>query len=266
MKIVDFHTHAFPEKIATEAIEQLEEHYQLQISNTGTLDNLVNKCEEAGLYKAVVHNAALVPEQVKAINNWLLTIENDNLVKFGTMHPDFSDYETELARIKAKGIKGIKLHPDFQKFNMISKKAYAIYEAIGNDFLVLFHIGDEVEEPAKNYSTPRKLAQIIADFPELRVVAAHLGGYQMWDEVKEYLLGEDIYIDTSSTFDYLSSAEIVNIIRAHGVEKVLFGSDFPVKTPATELGQLSKLDLNLVERMKILSQNGLKLLKELGIE
>jgi len=266
VKVVDFHTHIFPEGIASRAVEQLENHYQLQIKNNGTFDNFMNKFKEAELYKAVVHAAAVVPRQVPTVNDWLLKIKDENLVNFGTIHPEYEDIEGELTRLKEAGVGGLKLHPDFQKFDIISKEAYAIYEAIGADFLVLFHVGDQVEEPANNYSTPQKLAQVIADFPELRVIAAHLGGYQMWQEAKEYLIGEDIYIDTSSALDFLPEEVVVEIINTHGVDKVLFGSDFPIKDPLTEMRQLTDLGLDLVDRLKILSKNGLKLLEELGVE
>ncbi|SJZ33029.1 amidohydrolase family protein [Selenihalanaerobacter shriftii] len=266
MKVIDFHTHAFPEEIADKAIEQLENHYKLEISNTATLDSLVKKVEEANLYKAVLHTAAIVPAQVKTVNNWLLQIDNDNLIKFGTIHPRFIGYKSELARLKETGIKGIKLHPDFQQFDILSEEAYDIYEAIGSDFLVLFHVGDDVDDPDGDYSTPKKIAQVIKDFPDLRVIAAHLGGYQMWNEVKKYLFGKDIYIDTSSALDFLSSSEATEIIKGHGIDKVLFGSDFPIKSPLQEMRQLSKLDLSLMERVKILGKNALDLFEELGIE
>jgi hypothetical protein len=266
MKIIDFHTHAFSEKIADSAIEQLENHYQFEISNSGTVDNLIEKVEEADLHKAVVHNAAVVPEQVKVVNDCLLAIENEKLVTFGTIHPDLDNCEDELERIKSSGVKGLKLHPDFQRFDIISKDAYDMYKAIGDDFLVLFHVGDEVKKRGENYSTPRKLAQVISDFPELKVIAAHLGGYQMWEEAKDYLLGKDIYIDTSSALDFLPSTEAVNIIKTHGADRVLFGSDFPIKDPAVEIRKLGALGLDLIDRVQILSKNGLKLLAELGVK
>ncbi|MGM0472309.1 MAG: amidohydrolase family protein [Bacillota bacterium] len=266
MKLIDFHTHAFPEEQAEKAIEKLETHYNLEIEQQGLLSELESELERADLYRAALHIAAVSPEQVPELNNWLLEINNPQLVRFGTIHPDFAKFKSELIRLKEAGIRGIKLHPELQRFDITSEKAYQLYEAISEDFLVLFHIGDDRDRYIIDYSNPNKLAQIISDFPNLKVIAAHLGGHHMWQEAREHLIGRDLYLDTSSTLDYLTPQEVTAMIKEHGVDRVLFGSDYPLHTPLDALQRISQLDLTLPERVKILSRNGQRLLAEVGKE
>ncbi|MBM7624501.1 amidohydrolase family protein [Sporohalobacter salinus] len=266
IRIIDFHTHAFPDTMADKVVKKLEMYYQREIESQGRLEDLVQEIKESKLYKAVIHVAAVEPERVSELNDWLLEIDSKRLIKFGTIHPGLSDYEAELERLKKNGIKGIKLHPELQQFDILTQQAYDMYEAIGDEFLILFHIGDNRNGYQEDYSSPAKLAQIINDFTDLKVVASHLGGYQMWEQAREHLVGKNLYLDTSSSLDFLSIEEATEIIKAHGVEKVLFGSDFPLKKPIDEIKQLAKLDLSLIERARVLSQNSLDLLAELGIE
>ncbi|SJZ33034.1 amidohydrolase family protein [Selenihalanaerobacter shriftii] len=263
MQIIDFHAHAFPKKVAAKAIEQLETHYNLNINNTGTLDNLLVRAEQANVYRMILHASATNANQVESVNNWVANVSSSKIIKFGTIHPEYPEIRRELDRLKELKIRGIKLHPDFQKFDLTDKKMYDLYEIIGDEFLVLFHVGDDVYPTEDNYSTPKKMAQVIKDFPELEVIAGHLGGYRMWDEAEKHIIGKDIYLDTSSVFQYISLERGSELIEAHGVEKILFGSDYPMKAPREEINNILNLDLSLEDKWRILTKNGLKLLSEL---
>lgn len=88
----------------------------------------------------------------------------------------------------------------------------------------------------------------------------HLGGYQYWDEVEEFLVGRDVYFDLSYTFDRLDDTSIARIIAANGPERILFASDYPWQLPAEARAGLERLGLPAEERQMILGGNAVRLL------
>lgn len=259
MNVIDFHAHAFSEKIADRAVENLENHYKVKISNGGRISDLLGSARDGGIEHLVLCSAATKPEAVKINNDWVASIANkqpDFITGFGSLHAGMIDFEKELDRMRDLGLKGIKIHPDFQGFDIDDQRMWPIYEAIGEDFILLFHVGDKISEASK----PSKLAKVLDAFPKLKVVAAHLGGWSRWDEAKEYLLKRDIYIDTSSTFWCLSREERVSLMRFHGTERVLFGTDYPIRNHKLELEDFLSLPLSTSERDDILFNNAKQLL------
>ncbi|WHH60302.1 amidohydrolase family protein [Petroclostridium sp. X23] len=250
-RIIDFHAHIFPDAVEEKAVRNLGEYYGIPMPCRGKKDDLLKSASKAKVEKLVIHSTATRPGQVENVNSWIASMTNEHIIGFGTLHPDYENIEKEMERIQTLGLKGIKLHPEFQGFDVDEPRMYPLYEAIGDKLPILLHMGDE------NYhsSKPIKLKNIINRFPNLKVVAAHLGGYSRWDEVKEHLVGENIYMDTSSALWRLSSEEAVEIIKGHGVDRILFGTDFPITSHKDELQRFMKLDLNEEEREKILWKN-----------
>ncbi|NLM95703.1 MAG: amidohydrolase, partial [Firmicutes bacterium] len=62
--IIDFHTHAFPDSIAGKVVQNLSSYYGAEITNSGTLGELLRQKDAAGIGCCVVHTAATKPEQV----------------------------------------------------------------------------------------------------------------------------------------------------------------------------------------------------------
>lgn len=237
----DIHTHAFHPKIAQKATAQLFDYYHIQPAGDGTLEGLLQCLRNAGIDRAVVHSAATTPEQVIPANNWAIRLQQEvpQVEAFGTIHVGFADWENELNRLRAAGIRGLKLHPDFQKIWLDDKKLLQMFEVAQDYFTVMFHIGDE-RPPEKNYSSPQKLAEIKRQFPRMRVIAAHLGGFHHWQYVVDSLADTDVFIDTSSALSFVSD-ELLREIRRHiPLDRWLFGSDFPLSTPEIELGLVKK--------------------------
>ncbi len=255
-RIIDFHAHAFPENVEEKAVKFLKEYYCLNISRRARIEDLLQSAAQAKVEKLVLLGTATHPGQVRNVNNWIASVTDDRVIGFGTLHPDYPDIDEELDRMEALGLKGIKLHPDFQQFDIDDPRMLPIYEKVGDRFPFLIHMGDENVE----YSSPRKLANVLRQFPQLRVVGAHLGGYARWDEVKAYLVGKNLYLDTSSALFRLSPEEAVRLIRAHGVDKVLFGTDYPIASHREELERFLQLELTEEEREKILFKNAYRFL------
>ena len=257
-RIIDAHVHIFPEKIAEKAAESIGNYYGISMFANGTIKELISNGEKINVYKYIVHSTATKVEQVETINDFIAETQSNNkeFIGFGTLHPGLEDVEFEVNRIISLGLKGVKLHPDFQGFKIDDTSMIPIYRAVEGRLPVLIHMGDE----KKTSSSPERLAKVIKEFPKLMVIAAHLGGYQMWEDSIKYLVGKNLYFDTSSSLAILDKEKVTNIIRRHGAEKVLFGTDYPMWSHEEELQRFYNLDLTDEERELILWKNASRLL------
>lgn len=243
---IDIHTHAFHPKIAHKAVDHLNNFYDLTCSGDGTIAHLLERERQAGLEKCVVLCAATAPAQVIPANNYAINLQKehpDTVIAFGTLHPGYENWEQELGRIKAAGIHGIKLHPDFQSFRLDDPRLLPIFEAAQNDFVFEIHIGDKTS-PEKNPSCPYKLAAILDAFPRLKVIAAHFGGYRMWAHALRALTvrkRENLWFDTSSTTPFATPMLLKKLLAAFPRERILFGTDWPLYDPVEERQRLQRL-------------------------
>lgn len=259
---VDIHVHIFPDAVASTAILRLQEVFKTEVVAEGNLTGLRRDMQGAGVDISVVQGVASRPDQVTSINDWLAKIKAPDIEAFGAIHPDFPDNKKEIFRIKKLGLKGIKLHPELQEFSPDEKRLWTIYQAAEEEELVvLFHMGNLISPRKRIRGTPQKLKKVLRLFPNLKVIAAHLGGYLVWEEVAKYLLGEKVYFDTSYVSPVLSQNSVLEIIRTHGVEKILFGTDYPFCHPREEINFLMGIPFTDKEREAILGENARHLLR-----
>ena len=262
---IDIHTHAFHPKIAHKAVDHLNSFYSITCSGDGTIANLLEREQEAGLEKCVVLCAATAPAQVIPANNYAISLQREHpeqVIAFGTVHPAYENWEKELARLKAAGIRGIKLHPDFQSFWLDDPRLLPIFEAAQKDFVFEIHIGDKTT-PDKNPSCPYKLASILRQFPGIRVIAAHFGGYRMWSHALEVFSGstfENLWFDTSSTTPFASPELAHKLLNTFPRERILFGTDWPLYDPVEELQRLQSLGGLSDSEMEVIMSNASALL------
>ena len=259
--IIDFHTHFFPDKIARESIDKLAKHANARYFGDGTLKGLLEFMEKDGIDISVNQPVATRAEQVLSINRRMIEVSREypQIVCFGSMHPDFDDCDKELAFLAAQGIRGIKMHPDYQNFHPGDKRMRAIYESlVKNKLILLLHSGVDLAYE-EVHSTPPEIKEMLK-LKGLKVVLAHMGAYKLWDDVEKYLVGEDVYFDLAYC-DEMENAQLQRIILAHGPEKILFATDFPWERGLTMLRKLDSLNLSKEDRDKILYKNALSLLK-----
>ena len=267
--IIDAHAHIFPDKIAEKASAGIGGFYGgMTLDSGGTLGELLEKGTEAGVDRFIVQSVATVPHQVGAINDYIAECvrqENGRLIGFGAMHPEFEDIGGEIERIISLGLRGIKLHSDFQDFNIDDEEAFPIYEAAEGRLPILFHVGDK----RSDRSTPERLLKVVKRFPKLTVIGAHLAGWSMWDRGAE-LFGSYIrenpqcrfYTDCSSSLYAMTPEHAAELIRKFGVDRVMWGTDYPMWNAAEELERFDALPLTKRERELILSENALRMLGE----
>lgn len=254
-EIIDAHAHIFPAKIAENATANTGKFYDLPMHSCGTGEKLIESGNEIGVSHYLVCSTATKPQQISSINKFIAREceVHSEFYGFGTAHPDSDDIAADIRQIRDLGLHGVKIHPDFQMFDMDSPGAYRIYEQIEGVMPVLIHCGDS----RYKYSAPKKVANVHRDFPKLTIFAAHLGGYERWDEAAEYLvgLGENVKFDTSSSLFFMTPEKAADMIRNYGVENCFFGSDFPMWSHADELERLLALGFTEEENRRILYEN-----------
>ncbi len=260
-KIVDIHIHIFPDELAKKAVPLLASDAGIEPQLDGTIQAIKGSMKESGIDISVNQPIATKPSQVRTINLWAKDITDNEIISFGTLHPDYNGWKEEIAFIKDMGLPGVKLHPDYQSFFVDEARMFPIYEALFQAGLViLFHAGVDIGLPSPYHCTPERLLRVIQAFPEGNIIAAHMGGYDYWDEVEKHLVGENIFFDTSYSSDHMETNRMVKIVNEHGADKILFGTDSPWKSQKREVQAIKELPLSEEAKRLILGENALKLL------
>lgn len=261
--IIDFHSHIFADEIAKKAIPTLAARSGKIPATDGTASDTEKLMKSCGVDKAVVLGIATKAKQTPIINDWLITLNNSKFfIPFGTVHPDYENKEAEIIKLAKAGIKGIKVHPDYQDTFANDSKMNEIYDlAQAHGLTVLFHAGVDIGLPDPVHCTPDMIVKIANNFPTLNIVAAHYGAYLMWDEVVEkYPKHNNIYIDTAFSVNETDKALREKIINAVGAEHVLLASDCPWENPVDSIKGVLKLNISEDSKEKILGKNAVKLL------
>ena len=181
----------------------MEKIAKVKPETDGTLNRTLARLDEWGIDKAVCLSIATKPQQQRILTEWSVKIQAETagrIIPFGSVHPDADDALEELEFIKKSGLKGIKLHPDYQNFYIDDEKAYPIYQKCAElDLPIVFHAGLDIKCPDDIHATPERVIRVLKLFPKTTMVMAHLGGNMLWEEVYEKLAGisENLYFDTA---------------------------------------------------------------------
>lgn len=257
--VIDAHCHIYPDKIAEKAVGAIRSFYDVGSFADGKISTLIKEGNKAGIDRFVVQSVATTPKQVGSINKFIAeSVENNDgrLIGLGTLHPDSENMADDVQNIVNLGLHGVKLHPDIQGFNIDDYRCLKIYELCEKAKLpILIHMGDSRSDK----SSPNRLAPILEIYTDLIIVGAHLGGWSMWEEASKKLYKyPNLYVDCSSSMEWLSNEKEVEIIRRYGADRVLFGTDYPMFSPSIEIERLMNLGLTDDEYRKILSENAIR--------
>lgn len=267
-KIIDSHCHIFPDKIAQKATDSIDIFYG--ISETGVINGcgfvgtakaLINQCDSVGVDKCLVTSVATTPHHAQSINSFIASevkLFPERFIGFGSLHPDSETLEEDTEHLIELGLKGVKLHPDIQNFKVDDPKVIKIFEICNKKNLpVLLHTGDS----RYDNSNPDRVEKILKLFPDLIIIGAHFGGWSMWDKAPEILCKyKNFYVDTCSSFYALSKERARAIIELYGINRVIFGTDFPMWKQEDELKFLFSLGLSEEDLQNILYRNLAKFL------
>ena len=265
---VDVHTHIWPDRIAEATLESMTRTVGMKAIAANTIAGIKAHMADSGVDKSIVLGIVERADQVRRVNDWLISIQDEQLVPFGAMHPDLEDKGTEIARLRGSGIKGIKLHPMINGFYPDDPKMFPIYEEMGESMVLEIHCGrlpGTQEHQSENrgehqpvFAAPERIMNVVRQFPKLRVIALHLGGFYMLDEAERELIGrENILIDTTwpPSLRELTPQTLTSIINKHGAHKVCFGTDFPLASQSSEAEYIQSLPLPDSAKEGILGEN-----------
>lgn len=254
-KIIDAHCHIYPDKIAEKAAMGTGRFYGIDMRYDGKVSTLLNVCDKAGVDRCLVHSVATVARQVSSINSFIseqVFKSKGRFIGFGALHPDSEDIDYDISHLLSLGLCGVKLHPDIQGIAADDKRCLRIYERISGKLPLLIHCGDN----RYDMSNPDKICRIADMFPNMTVIAAHFGGYSVWEQAASTLSGKNnIYVDTCSSFEFLTDEQIRKYIFMYGPERVIFGSDYPMWNAEKELDRLFSLGLLEEHYEMILHEN-----------
>ena len=260
--IIDFHTHIFPPRTANKILLDVNHRAGVPYFTNGTVQGLIDSMSDANIDISVVSRITPRSDQVNFIHKWLRALRQDCIIPMATWHPELPINPELISKLKSQGFKCVKFHPDYQDFFIDEKRMYPFYEAAqAEDMPILFHAGFDRGLPPPLHAPPEKLAIICRAFPRLRIIAAHMGGEDNYNETEKYLLGTEIYLDTSFVLRKMPVSLFKLFIRKHPIERILFGSDSPWTDQAQELNYLLSLPfLKEDEIEKITGMNAARIL------
>lgn len=265
--VIDFHTHIFPDSLAPRARQSLMDstvHFgHPYTALTGmTRDSLLEHMDMWGVDISVIQPVVTKPSQTVTTNTWAANAAGERIVAFGGIHPATDDYKRDIDLVASLGLKGIKLHPEYQQYTPDEERMLRIYDyAFEKGLIILHHAGFDPGMPEPFHSDPERFARMLEKISGGIFVLAHLGSQQMWDDVEQYLVGKDVYFDTSMGFECFSKEQFLRIVSGHGADRILFGSDSPWSNASKELEILRSLELSDEEKQNIMYGNAARLLK-----
>ena len=260
MKIIDIHTHIYPDEIARKATDSVRDFYGIgDGSMDGTESMLLSRGKTAGIEKYVILPVAIRPDRVQNINNFILEKAHakDCYIPFGTVHAAMDNLTDEVERLLSAGVKGIKIHPDSQGFSIDDPRLFPMYEMICGRIPVMLHMGDK----RYNYSHPIKLRKILDMFPGLDAIAAHFGGYSMYETAREMLYDTNCVMDISSSMMFMEPGVPEKYINIYGAERMAYGSDYPMFDPVKEVEHFLQLDLSDAQKEQMAHKTAERILK-----
>jgi uncharacterized protein len=199
----------------------------------------------AGIDHAMCLAVAAVARTVERTNEFIGSIERDRFTPFGTVHPELP-IEVNLRSLADNGIRGVKLHPLFQELSLADPRVLDLLRALAEaDVTIITHAGAGGDAAANDRGTPANLRAALDAVPDLRLIACHFGGYHQLDDAEELVVGSTAYLETSwpPRLGDLDRDRIRSLVRRHGADRVVFGSDWPMADPAAELAAVRDLGL-----------------------
>lgn len=265
--MIDMHTHAFPDDVAPRALQKLSTLADWQPIGDGTLAGLLDAMDHADLDVAVLAPIATKPGQAKGILKWgkrVAKTSHGRVIPLASLHPDDKDPVGWVDRLADKGILGIKLHPFYQDFVVDEPRLWPIYAACQeHGLLVELHCGSDLgfaDDPKPDRAAPARVATVLDQFSSLKLLCTHMGGWNMWDDVGEHLLGRDVYLETSFCRTFLDARDFTRLVLDHGPDKICMGSDWPWNDPAVEIEFLRSLGLDQQTESQLLFRTAAGLL------
>lgn len=258
--IVDAHVHVWPDHIAAAALAG-NRVPGLAARGDGTVGGLAADMATSGVGVSCCMAVANEARHVERANQFAASTRSESRIPVGTVHVGLSA-EENLAILRRNRIRVVKIHPLFQGFALNDTRLWEIFEAFGDEYVVITHVGEGGDAYRNRLSHPGMVRDIARQFPDLRLVACHFGGYRILDEAEQVLSGVDVVLETSwpPSLAKLRPERVRELIRRHGAERLAFGSDWPMTSPADEIRAIEALGLSDDETKLVLGGTMARLL------
>ncbi len=264
MKLIDMHTHIFPEKIAAKTLAHLGGIIQYTPSTNGLKDGLIKSQQEAGIDLSVVLPVVTRIEQFDSVNKFALTMQEGPLLSLGGIHPADEKYKERLRFLKNEGLKGFKLHPDYQEmyFDDIRMKRLISY-ASELDLIVVTHAGIDPLSPDDVHCKPKMIHDFVREVQPTKLVLAHMGVGSGLDVkyLEDCIIGENVYLDTAYMLQKIPKEEVIYAFTHHDSDKLMFGTDCPWSSQKEDAEYFMSIEIDPELKEKIAWKNAAKLLE-----
>ncbi len=218
--------------------------------------------DAAGIDMAMTLGIANVAKNVDRTNEFIGSVDRSRFIPFGTVHPELP-IRRNLQSLADNGIRGVKLHPLFQALSLADPAVVELVGALAEaDITVITHAGAGGDDRANEAGAPRHLRALIDAIPSLRLIACHYGGYHRLDEAEHVVVGSRAVLETSwpPRLADLDTARMRALVKRHGADRMVFGSDWPMTDPAAEIAAIRSWDLPADEEEALLGGTLAKLL------
>ncbi len=260
-RVIDFHTHAFPDYIAERAVPALAREGNVAARLNGTITELIASMDRAGIDISVVCSIATRPTQFDGIFAWSQAIRSSRIIPLPSVHPEDPGMPDKIRLISEEGFSGIKMHAYYQDFFLDEERLFPLYEELlQRKLFVVMHTGFDIAFPRIRRADPRRVLRVMERFPGLKLITTHLGGWDDWQQVETLLAGKPVYMDISFTATCIDDAHMRSIIMNHPGDCILFGTDSPWRDQLESIEHLRSLHLPEALEAKILWGNAAQLL------
>ncbi len=261
MGIIDFHTHAFPDSLAHRAVGSLEESGNIRAYSDGTIQGLLACMDAAGIEQSVLCSIATRPVQFEDILSWSAAIRSARIIPLPSVHPQDPQLLEHVRMVHAQGFAGIKMHSYYQNYSLNDPELFPLYGLLSElGLLLVIHAGFDIAFPRERKAAPAQIAEVCGRWPDLKLIATHVGGWDDWDEVERLLIGRPVYLELSFGTDFLPPERLKRFLLSHPQEYLLFGSDSPWTDQKKSLEDLRSLALPQALFERITSGNARRLL------
>ena len=271
--IIDFHTHIFPDKIAGATINALSKSANIPPHSNGMKSGLTESMAANGIDLCVNLPVLTKPTQFDSILRFGKELNSSNngeastqgpIISFAGFHPQIENCCERLYEIKENGFIGIKIHPDYQG-TFFDDPAYIeiLKTAKELDLITVTHAGlDGAFVGQEIKCTPKRVLRLLDAIGGYdKLVLAHLGGNELFNDVYNQLAGESVYFDTSYVLPFLSREQFEKMAQKHGCDKILFATDSPWQNQGKMAEILKSYSLGKDNEEMIFCKNAASLLK-----
>ena len=266
--IIDFHTHIFPDKIASSTIGALASVSGSKAYTDGTVNGMLEALNRANADIAVALPVLTKATQFDSVLNFACAVNEQfknsqrKIISFAGMHPECENIDEKIQKIKSLGIKGIKIHPDYQSTYIDDQRYINIIKcAKKHDLIVVTHSGIDDGYAGMPVRCPvDRVLKVIKEVDYDKFVLAHFGAHRLWEQVLDELAGKNVYFDTAFTLNDINKDLFKAIVSKHGSDKILFATDCPWRDIKEDYEIISSYGIEQSDLDKILYKNALKLL------